>query len=150
MKGILRKFIRSDADLLILRVSVIVIFMLFGTYKWFDFEVKALEPLISNTWLNILYGWFGVSGGSYFLGMMETLTFATLILGVFRPGFGVMGAVMVMVTGGVTLSLLVQLGEIDSFIIKDVLLIGAGVTLLKHDLIRMYVMDQKSNLKAER
>lgn len=39
-------------------------FMLFGTYKWFDFEVMALEPLISNTWLNILYILFGVHGGA--------------------------------------------------------------------------------------
>lgn len=134
MKNFFKSFIRSDNDMVILRLSVITIFMLFGTYKWFDFEVMALEPIISSTWLNILYILFGVHGGSYFLGVMETLTFLALIIGFFRPAAGVLGDIIVIVTGITTLSLLPQLGKIDSFIIKDVLLIGAGAVLLKHDL----------------
>ena len=127
MKNFFKSFIRSDNDMVILRLSVITIFMLFGTYKWFDFEVMALEPIISSTWLNILYILFGVHGGSYFLGV---------IIGFFRPAAGVLGDIIVIVTGITTLSLLPQLGKIDSFIIKDVLLIGAGAVLLKHDLKR--------------
>lgn len=134
MKNIINGFIRSDYDMVILRLSVITIFMLFGTYKWFEFEVMALEPLISTTWLNILYILFGVHGGSYFLGVVETITFLALIIGLFRPAAGVMGDLIVIFTGLTTLSLLPQLGEIDSFVIKDVLLIGAGAVLLKHDL----------------
>ena len=136
MKNFFKSFIRSDNDMVILRLSVITIFMLFGTYKWFDFEVMALEPIISSTWLNILYILFGVHGGSYFLGVMETLTFLALIIGFFRPAAGVLGDIIVIVTGITTLSLLPQLGKIDSFIIKDVLLIGAGAVLLKYDLKR--------------
>ncbi|MDM9189974.1 YkgB family protein [Klebsiella pneumoniae] len=136
MKNFFKSFIRSDNDMVILRLSVITIFMLFGTYKWFDFEVMALEPIISSTWLNILYILFGVHGGSYFLGVMETLTFLALIIGFFRPAAGVLGDIIVIVTGITTLSLLPQLGKIDSFIIKDVLLIGAGAVLLKQDLKR--------------
>ncbi|MDH8172912.1 DUF417 family protein [Klebsiella pneumoniae] len=94
------------------------------------------DPIISSTWLNILYILFGVHGGSYFLGVMETLTFLALIIGFFRPAAGVLGDIIVIVTGITTLSLLPQLGKIDSFIIKDVLLIGAGAVLLKHDLKR--------------
>ena len=136
MKNFINGFIRSDYDMVILRLSVITIFMLFGTYKWFDFEVMALEPLISTTWLNILYILFGVHGGSYFLGVVETITFLALIIGFFRPAAGVLGDIIVIVTGITTLSLLPQLGKIDSFIIKDVLLIGAGAVLLKYDLKR--------------
>ncbi|WP_105456075.1 DUF417 family protein [Escherichia coli] len=136
MKNFINGFIRSDYDMVILRLSVITIFMLFGTYKWFEFEVMALEPLISTTWLNILYILFGVHGGSYFLGVVETITFLALIIGFFRPAAGVLGDVIVIVTGITTLSLLPQLGKIDSFVIKDVLLIGAGAALLKHDLKR--------------
>ncbi|EFN5727946.1 DUF417 family protein, partial [Escherichia coli] len=134
MKNFINGFIRSDYDMVILRLSVITIFMLFGTYKWFDFEVMALEPLISTTWLNILYILFGVHGGSYFLGVVETITFLALIIGFFRPAAGILGDMIVIVTGITTLSLLPQLGKIDSFIIKDVLLIGAGAVLLKYDL----------------
>ena len=136
MKIFIHGFIRSDYDMVILRLSVITIFMLFGTYKWFDFEVMALEPLISTTWLNILYILFGVHGGSYFLGVVETITFLALVIGFFRPAAGILGDMIVIVTGITTLSLLPQLGKIDSFIIKDVLLIGAGAVLLKYDLKR--------------
>jgi len=136
MKNFINGFIRSDYDMVILRLSVITIFMLFGTYKWFDFEVMALEPLISTTWLNILYILFGVHGGSYFLGVVETITFLALIIGFFRPAAGILGDIIVIVTGITTLSLLPQLGKIDSFVIKDVLLIGAGAVLLKYDLKR--------------
>ncbi|WP_105462350.1 DUF417 family protein [Escherichia coli] len=136
MKNFINGFIRSDYDMVILRLSVITIFMLFGTYKWFEFEVMALKPLISTTWLNILYILFGVHGGSYFLGVVETITFLALIIGFFRPAAGVLGDIIVIVTCITTLSLLPQLGKIDSFVIKDVLLIGAGAVLLKHDLKR--------------
>lgn len=66
--------------------------------------------------------------GSYCLGVV--LTFLALIIGFFRPAAGVLGDITVIVTGITTLSLLPQLGKIDSFIIKDVLLIGAGAVLL--------------------
>lgn len=138
MKKYIKSFIHSDCDIVILRLSVILIFMLFGTYKWFDFEVAALEPLISSTWLNILYTLFGVNGGSYFLGVVETAGFLALIIGFFRPSVGVPGDIVVIVTGITTLSLLPQVGKIDGFIIKDLLLVGAGAVLLKHDLKRYF------------
>ena len=134
MKKFINVYIKSDYDIVILRLSVIIIFMLFGTYKWFDFEVMALKPLISPTWLNILYIMFGVHGGSYFLGIVETITFLALSIGFFRPAAGILGDIIVIVTGLVTLSLLPQLGKVDSFVIKDVLLLGAGSVLLKYDL----------------
>lgn len=43
MKNFINRFIHSDYDIVILRLSVIGVFMLFGTYKWFDFEVMALS-----------------------------------------------------------------------------------------------------------
>ncbi|MCW2254912.1 putative membrane protein YkgB [Providencia alcalifaciens] len=136
MKNYLNRFLNSNIDITVLRLSVIVIFMLFGTYKWFDFEVNALEPLISKTWLNFLYTLFGVHGGSYFLGVVESMAFIALIIGFVKPIIGVLGDVIVVFTGVVTLSLLFQLGKIDSFIIKDILLIGSGLVLLKYDLLR--------------
>jgi len=66
MKKFINVYIKSDYDIVILRLSVIIIFILFGTYKWFDFEVMALKPLISPTWLNILYIMFGVQWGELF------------------------------------------------------------------------------------
>lgn len=137
MNNMINRFIRTNYDIVILRLTVILIFMLFGTYKWFDFEVMALQPLISNTWLNILYVLFGVHGGSYFLGVVENVTFIALIVGFFKPAIGVLGDALVIITGLTTLSLLAQLGKVDSFIVKDILLLGAGAVLLKYDLQRL-------------
>lgn len=124
-------------DIAVLRLSLIVIFGLFGTYKWFDFEVKILEGLLSGTWLSVIHTLFGLRGGSYFLGTMENITLVALIIGFFRPVYGVAGALLTILTGLVTLSLLPQLGKVDAFIIKDVLLIGAGMVLLRNDLQRL-------------
>lgn len=121
-------------DIAVLRLSLIVIFGLFGTYKWFDFEVKILEELLSGTWLSVIHTLFGLRGGSYFLGIMENITLIALVFGFFRPVYGAAGALLTILTGLVTLSLLPQLGKVDAFIIKDVMLVGAGLVLLRHDL----------------
>lgn len=142
----LRRVLRqtSGLDVIALRLSVIVIFALFGTYKWFAFEANALHYLLPGTWLGAMYPVLGVQGLSYALGVVENITLLALIVGFFRPAVGVIGALMVAGTGIVTLSLLPQLGRIDSFIIKDVLLIGAGLVLLRHDLRRMLVLRRVS------
>lgn len=138
MNKILKKFMHGQTDIVILRLSVIFIFALFGTYKWFNFEVMALEPILSQSWLTILYTLFGHFGASYFLGVVENITFTALIIGFLKPKVGVIGDLLVILMGITTLSILPQLSHIDSFIIKDILLIGAGLVLLKFDLKRTY------------
>ncbi|MGR7527287.1 DUF417 family protein [Klebsiella aerogenes] len=135
IRRLLRK--TSGLNVIALRLSVIAIFALFGTYKWFPFEANALHHLLPGTWLGALYPALGVQSLSYALGVVENLTLLALITGFFRPTVEVIGALMVAATGIVTLSLLPQLGRIDSFIIKDVLLVGTGLVLLRHDLLRV-------------
>ena len=91
MNKLLNKFMHGQTDIAILRLSVIFIFALFGTYKWFDFEVMALEPILSQSWLTILYTLFGYSGASYFLGIVENIAFIALIIGFLKPKIGVIG-----------------------------------------------------------
>ncbi|MCS2164036.1 DUF417 family protein [Scandinavium manionii] len=134
----------TGTDMIALRLSVIAIFALFGTYKWFAFEANSLHHLLPGTWLGALYPLLGVQGVSYALGVVENITLLALIAGFFVPLAGAVGAVMVIGTGAVTLSLLPQLGHIDSFIIKDVLLLGVGLTLLRHDLRRALVQRRLS------
>jgi uncharacterized membrane protein YkgB len=136
MQSLIEKFTKSHIDMVVLRWSVIIIFALFGTYKWFDFEVNALEPIIAPTWLNMLYILFGKYGASYFLGVVENIAWLALFIGFWKPKFGILGSLIVIVTGLTTLSVMPQLGKIDSFIVKDILLIGAGLVLLKFDLLR--------------
>ncbi|AFU20161.1 DUF417 family protein [Actinobacillus suis] len=136
MHNLLRRFQKSDIDILILRLSLFIVFATFGVFKWFDFEVEALKPLISNSWLSFLYDWFGFYGTSYVLGTIEGITYLSLFAGIFSPRAGIIGALGLLGTGVVTLSLLFQLG-FNSFIFKDFLLIGGAIVLLKYELNRI-------------
>ena len=102
----LRRLLRktSGLDIMVLRLSVIFIFALFGTYKWFAFEANALHHLLPGTWLGALYPALGVQGLSYALGVVENITLLALIAGFFRPAVGAAGALMVAGTGIVTLT----------------------------------------------
>ncbi len=126
----------GNKDDSVLRFSIIIIFLVFGMFKWFEFEVRALEPLILGTWLQVFNFFLGLHGTSYFLGVVELTTVVLLLVGFKRPLYGASGAGLVILTGVVTLSLLPQLKSLDSFIFKDVMLIGIGLTLLKRDLMR--------------
>ncbi|WP_343551720.1 DUF417 family protein [Pantoea sp.] len=128
----------NKKDIIALRLSLIVIFLFFGIAKWFEFEVQALTPIITATWLNIFNQVLGLHGTSYFLGGVELTTVVLLLLGFKNPMAGAAGAAMIILTGLVTLSLLPQLGTIDSFILKDIMVVAIGLTLLKQDLIRWH------------
>lgn len=141
MNRVVEKFRHSETDIAILRFSVIFIITLYGVFKWFDFEVEALKPIISGSWLSFLYTWFGFHGASYLLGAVETVTYLSLIIGYKKPHIGILGAILTLLIGMVTLSTLPQLG-MSGFIVKDILLLGAGAVLLKYDLNR--VADNKA------
>ncbi|MCK3654997.1 hypothetical protein A4G19_04230 [Pasteurellaceae bacterium Macca] len=130
-------FRQSSFDIIALRFSVFMIFFVFGTTKWFEFEVQALKPLISSSWLSFLYDLFGYYGASYFLGVIEAIAYIGLFVGFWRPKAGIIGTLIVMGTAVVTLSTTFQLG-FNGFIFKDILLLGAGFVLLKNDLNRLY------------
>ena len=143
MKHFVDNFKKSSLDIIVLRVCVLLIFLVYGIAKWFDFEVELLNPIISNTWLSFLYSLFGYHGASYFLGIVEGIAYISLTLGFFRPKLGIIGDLIVIGTALVTLSLLPQLGRLDGFIFKDVLLIGAGLVLLKNDLNQSNIFSGK-------
>lgn len=126
----------ASKEPMVLRLSVIIIFLVFGVAKWFEFEVQALEPIFIKTWLGIFPYFLGLHGSSYFLGVVEMTTVILLIAGFKRPLLGMIGAGLLILTGLVTLSLLPQLGGLDSFIFKDIMVVAIGLTLLKRDLIR--------------
>ena len=129
-----QRFIASNLDIAVLRLCIVAIFLVYGIAKWFEFEVQALKPLFDATWLSILPTLFGYHGASYFLGIVEGIAYISLLIAFFKPKIGIPGDLIVIVTGIVTLSLLPQLGKLDGFIFKDLMLIGGGLVLLKHDL----------------
>ncbi|KPN73206.1 MULTISPECIES: DUF417 family protein [Neisseria] len=133
MEKLIQTFRQSNFDIAALRAGVFLVFLVYGIFKWMQFEVDALEAMLPKTWLGFLYPLLGAHGASYLLGVVEAVAYISLFLGFFKPRLSIAGDVLVIVTGLVTLSLLLQIG-FNGFVFKDVMLIGAGLVLLKHDL----------------
>lgn len=86
--------------------------------------------------MGLLYSPFGAQDATYTRAVIENITLIALILGYVKAQIGIVGDSLVLLTGLVTLSLLPQLGRLNSFIVKNVLLLGSGLVLLKSDLRR--------------
>ena len=113
----LRRLLRktSGPDIMVLRLSVILSSPCLSTYKWFAFEANALHHLRRHGSVRCIR----LSAGSEACtGVVENINPSGLIAGFFPVGSGCSSALMVAGTGIVTLSLLPQLGRIDSFIIR--------------------------------
>src|SRR5438132_10150742 len=88
------RLFKSDFDYHLLRASMVLIFVLFGYQKWFDYEAQTLIPFISNgPLISWMYPVFGIQGASWFLGVSEWLFVALLFLGFWNTKLGILGAV---------------------------------------------------------
>lgn len=118
---------------LVLRLGVVFIFAAFSMGKWNLAGADGLvNAYIAGTWLEFLPKLITAKGFSIYLGVFETAAFLGLLLGLKWPKFGVVGAVLVAITGLVTVSLLPQLPYMP-FIVKDLVLLGAGFYLASYD-----------------
>ena len=142
--------LKGDLDLHLVRGSMVLIFLLFGYQKWFEYEAQTLIPFISNGPLTRwMYPMFGLRGASYFLGASEWLTAALLIWGFWNPKAGVLGAILSVGTFVTTVTTIPFLpdgwdaaagfpamkGNV-AFTMKDVVLLAVSVYLLKQDVVR--------------
>ena len=142
--------LKGDLDLHLVRGSMVLIFLLFGYQKWFEYEAQTLIPFISNGPLTFwMYPVFGLRGASYFLGVSEWLTAALLIWGFWNPRAGVLGALLSVATFVTTVSTIPFLpdgwdaaagfpamqGNV-AFTMKDVVFLAVSVYLLKQDVVR--------------
>ena len=143
--------LKGDLDLHLVRGSMILIFLLFGYQKWFDYEAQGLKPFISNgplTWW--MYPVFGIRGASWFLGVSEWLTAALLIWGFWNKKAGILGAIFSIGTFITTVTIIpfmpdgwaasaggfpAMTGNVP-FLMKDVVLLAVSVYLLKQDVVR--------------
>ena len=73
---------KGDLDYHLVRASMVLIFLLFGYQKWFNYEAQGLIPFISNgPLISWMYPVFGIRGAAWFLGVSEWLVAALLFLG---------------------------------------------------------------------
>jgi uncharacterized membrane protein YkgB len=144
------RLLKGDLDLHLVRGSMVLIFLLFGYQKWFEYEAQTLVPYISNGPLTRwMYPVFGLHGASYFLGVSEWLTAALLIWGYWNPRAGLLGAILSVGTFVTTVSIIpfmpdgwddaagfpAMAGNVP-FLMKDVVLLAVSFYLLKQDVVR--------------
>src|SRR5262245_19540708 len=144
------RLLMGDLDLHLVRGSMVLIFLLFGYQKWFEYEAEALIPFISNGPLTSwMYPVFGRHGATYFLGVSEWLTAALLIWGFWNPRAGILGAILSVGTFVTTVTIIpfmpdgwdaaagfpAMKGNV-AFLMKDVVLLAVSVYLLKQDVVR--------------
>ena len=145
------RLLKGDLDLHLIRGSMVLIFLLFGYQKWFEYEAQTLVPFIENGPLTSwMYPVFGLHGASYFLGVSEWLTAALLVWGFWSPKAGALGAVLSVGTFITTVTIIpfmpdgwnaaaggfpAMQGNV-AFLMKDVVLLAVSVYLLKQDVAR--------------
>jgi uncharacterized membrane protein YkgB len=153
------RLFRGDLDLHLVRGSMVLIFLLFGYQKWFEYEAQTLVPFIKKGPLTFwMYPVFGLRGASYFLGASEWLTAALLIWGFWSPKAGALGAFLSVATFVTTVTIIpfmpdgwdaaagfpAMKGNV-AFLMKDVVLLAVSFYLLKQDVVRasLPVLEQR-------
>lgn len=141
----------EDLDYHIVRASMVIIFLLFGYQKWFEYEAQVLIPFISNgPLISWMYPVFGIRGASWFLGVSEWLFGALLFWGFWDKRIGLLGALGSTVTFVMTVTIIpfmsngwdpaagfpAMAGNVP-FLVKDVVLLAASLYLLKQDIVRV-------------
>jgi uncharacterized membrane protein YkgB len=145
------RLFKGDLDYHLVRASMVLIFLLFGYQKWFEYEAQTLVPFISNGPLTFwMYPVFGLRGASWFLGVSEWLTAALLIWGFWNKKAGILGAILSTGTFITTVTIIpfmpdgwaasaggfpAMTGNVP-FLMKDVVLLAVSVYLLKQDVAR--------------
>jgi uncharacterized membrane protein YkgB len=142
--------LKGDLDLHLVRASMVLIFLLFGYQKWFEYEAQTLIPFIRNgplIWW--MYPAFGIRGASWFLGASEWLFAALLFWGFWNKKAGILGALgcLFAMIGTVTIipfmpdgwdaaaGFPAMKGNV-AFLMKDVVLLAVSFYLLKQDVVR--------------
>src|SRR5262245_6012189 len=143
--------LQGNLDFHLIRASMVIIFLLFGYQKWFEYEAQVLVPYISNgPLISWLYPAFGIRGGSWFLGVVEWLTCLLLFWGFWNRQAGLLGALGSCATFVATVTIIpfmpngwdemaggfpAMTGNVP-FLMKDVVLLAASFYLLKEDVVR--------------
>ena len=155
--------LKGDLDLHLVRAAMVLIFVLFGYQKWFEYEAETLIPFISNGPLIFwLYPVFGVRGASWFLGASEWLFAALLFWGFWNKKAGVLGALgcLFAMIGTVTIipfmpdgwdaaaGFPAMKGNV-AFLMKDVVLLAVSFYLLKQDAVRVSVAEAERSERRE-
>src|ERR1700756_4020564 len=143
--------LQDDIDYLVVRASMVFIFLFFGYQKWFNYEAQGLIPYITHGPLIFwMYPVFGVRGATWFLGVSEWAFGLLLFLGFWNKQLGILGALGLCFSMIATSTIIPffpngwdasaggfpAMTERVAFLMKDLVLLGVSVYLLRQDAIR--------------
>jgi uncharacterized membrane protein YkgB len=149
------RLFNSDLDYRLVRASMVIIYLLFGYQKWWDYEAQNLVPFISNGPLIFwMYPVFGIRGATWFLGVAEWITAALLLWGFWNKKAGVVGAAISTATFVTTITIIpfmpdgwdavagfpAMKGNV-AFLMKDIVLLAVSFYLLKQDVVRASIAE---------
>ena len=119
----------------ILRYGLTFLLLLFGTFKFFQFEAEGIQPLLTHSpllsWLPAI---LGVRGSAVVIGGVELLAGLGIASGPWFPRLGTVGGLIATITFLTTLSFLLTTpgvlapgNDAGGFLLKDVILLGAAM-----------------------
>lgn len=117
----------------ILRYALVFLILLWGSFKFFEFEALAIKPLVENSPLvGWLYGVLGVRGTSALFGVIEVVTGMLIAVPRLLPRASAYASLAAAGMFLVTLSFLFTTpngfsGPFTGFLMKDVVLLGAAL-----------------------
>jgi reactive chlorine resistance protein C len=119
----------------ILRYGLTFLLLLFGTFKFFQFEAEGIQPLLTHSpLLAWLPATLGVRGSSALIGAVEIIAGLGIASGPWFPRLGTVGGLIATFTFITTLSFLVTTpgvlapgNEAGGFLLKDLILLGAAI-----------------------
>jgi len=128
----LEEWLRTGGSAL-LRYALVFLMLLWGSFKFFDFEAQAIRPLAENSPLTgWLYPLLGVRGTSALFGTVQVP--AALLIAAYRwwPRASAVASLVAVGMLLTTLSFLVttpaaELGPFQGFLMKDAVLLGAAL-----------------------
>jgi len=119
----------------ILRYGLTFLLLLFGTFKFFQFEAEGIQPLLTHSpLLAWLPATLGVRGSAALIGIVEILAGLGIASGPWFPRLGTIGGLIATLTFLTTLSFLVTTpgvlapgNDAGGFLLKDLILLGAAI-----------------------
>jgi len=119
----------------VLRYGLVALLLLWGGFKFTEFEAEAIRTLVGNhPLMSWMYPAFGVRTTSAIIGMVELAAAALICLRRSRPNLSALGSLIAAGTFVITLSFLFTTpgalaldNPIGGFLMKDLVLLGAAV-----------------------
>ena len=119
----------------VLRFGLMALLLLWGGFKFFDFEAEGIRPLVAHSpILSWLYPLLGVRGTADLIGIVEVSAAILIGLRRWRPELSAVGSLLAAGTFLVTLSflattpgVLAPTNPFGGFLMKDIMFLGAAL-----------------------